>query len=43
MEIEIFDRFAKASFFFFKLGFTKSKAEQPLHGMQLQEKDTQKD
>ena len=30
-------------FFFFKLGFTPCKAEQPLQGMKLQEKETQKD
>ena len=32
-------------FFFFKLGFTPCKAEQPLQlqDMQLQEKETQKD
>ena len=29
--------------FFFKLGFTTCKAEQPLQGMELQEKVTQKD
>ena len=29
--------------FFFKLGFTSCKAEQPLQGMELQEKETQKD
>ena len=29
-------------FFFFKLGFTSCKAEQPLKGMKLQEKETQK-
>ena len=29
--------------FFFKLGFTPYKAEQPLQGMELQEKETQKD
>ena len=28
---------------FFKLGFTPCKAEQPLQGMELQEKETQKD
>ena len=28
---------------FFKLGFTPCKAEQPLQGMVLQEKETQKD
>ena len=27
---------------FFKLGFTPSKAEQPLRGMELQEKEAQK-
>ena len=30
-------------FFVFKLGFTPCKAEQPLQGMELQEKETQKD
>ena len=30
-------------FIFFKLGFTPCKAEQPLQGMELQEKETQKD
>ena len=30
-------------FFFLKLGFTPCKAEQPLQGMELQEKKTQKD
>ena len=29
--------------FFFKLGFTPCKAEQPLQGMELQEKETHKD
>ena len=29
--------------FFFLLGFTQCKAEQPLQGMELQEKETQKD
>ena len=29
--------------FFFKFGFTPCKAEQPLQGMELQEKETQKD
>ena len=29
--------------FFFKLGFTPCKAEQPLQGMELQEKEVQKD
>ena len=28
--------------FFFKLGFTPCKAEQPLRGMELQEKEAQK-
>ena len=28
---------------FFKLGFTPCKAEQPLWGMELQEKEAQKD
>ena len=28
---------------FFKLGFTPCKAEQPLQGMELQEKGAQKD
>ena len=30
-------------FLFFKLGFTPCKAEQPLRGMELQEKEAQKD
>ena len=30
-------------FFFFLMGFTPCKAEQPLLGMELQEKETQKD
>ena len=30
-------------FVFFKLGFTPCKAEQPLRGMELQEKEAQKD
>ena len=30
-------------FNFFYLGFTPCKAEQPLQGMELQEKETQKD
>ena len=30
-------------FFIFKLGFTPCKAEQPLQGKELQEKETQKD
>ena len=29
--------------FFFSLGFTPCKVEQPLQGMELQEKETQKD
>ena len=29
--------------FFFLLGFTPCKAEEPLQGMELQEKETQKD
>ena len=29
--------------FFLKLGFTPCKAEQPLQGMELQEKEAQKD
>ena len=29
--------------FFFKLGFTPCKAEQPLRGMELREKEAQKD
>ena len=29
--------------FFFLLGFTPCKAEQPLQGMELKEKETQKD
>ena len=29
--------------FFFLLGFTPCKAEQPLRGMELQEKEAQKD
>ena len=31
------------NFFFFKLGFTPCKAEQPLQDMELQEKEAQKD
>ena len=31
------------SIFFFQLGFTPCKAEQTLQGMELQEKETQKD
>ena len=30
-------------FFFEKMGFTPCKAEQPLEGMELQEKEVQKD
>ena len=30
-------------FFFFLMGFTPCKAEQPLQGMELQEKEAQKD
>ena len=30
------------SFFFFKLGFTPCKAEQPLQGVELQEKEEEK-
>ena len=29
--------------FFFLLGFTPCKAEEPLQGMELQEKETEKD
>ena len=29
--------------FFFKVGFTPCKTEQPLRGMELQEKEAQKD
>ena len=32
-----------AFFFFFKLGFTPCKAEQPLQDMELEEKEPQKD
>ena len=32
-----------SDFFFLKLGFTPCKVEQPLHGTELQEKETQKD
>ena len=35
--------FEDESNFFFKLGFTPCKAEQPLWGMELQEKEAQKD
>ena len=35
--------FSKSLQFFFKLGFTPCKTEQPLQGMELQEKETQKD
>ena len=35
--------FSLIFFFFFKLLFTPCKAEQPLQGMDLQEKETQKD
>ena len=31
------------TFFFLKLGFTPCNAEQPLQGMELQEKEPQKD
>ena len=31
------------SVYFFKLGFTPCKTEQPLQGMELQEKEVQKD
>ena len=41
-EIDIKKR-ACFCFLFFKLGFTQCKAEQPLQGMELQEKETQKD
>ena len=30
------------SFFFFKLGFTPCKAEQPVQGVELQEKEEEK-
>ena len=33
---------ATGRFFFFKLVFTPCKAEQPLRGMELQEKEAQK-
>ena len=33
----------KKFFFLFSLGFTPSKAEQPLQRMELQEKEAQKD
>ena len=33
---------ARCNNVFFKLGFTPSKAEQPLEGMELHEKETQK-
>ena len=33
----------EGSLFFLKLGFTPSKAEQPLQGMELQVKEAQKD
>ena len=39
--VEIKSFFSK--FNFFQFGFTSCKAEQPLQGMELQEKETQKD
>ena len=33
----------KENIFFFKLRFTPCKAEHPLQGMELQEKETRKD
>ena len=38
-----FSKIAADRTFFLKLWFTPCKAEQPLRGMELQEKDTQKD
>ena len=38
-----FRMFKKELNFFFQLGFTPCKAEEPLQGMELQEKETQKD
>ena len=35
-------KFSPIFIFFFKLGFTPYKAEQPLKGMELQEKEVQK-
>ena len=35
--------FSSGGNLFFKQGFTPCKAEQPLQGMELQEKETQKD
>ena len=35
--------FESPPYFFKKLGFTPCKAEQPLQGMELQEKEAQKD
>ena len=38
-----FEETLKLLFFLKKLGFTPRKAEQPLRGMELQEKEAQKD
>ena len=42
-ELEMFVKSYTVQKPFFKLGFTPCKAEQPLQGMELQEKETQKD
>ena len=41
--VQIIIKSYQTIFFFFKLGFTPCKAEQPLQGMELQEKETLKD
>ena len=43
MYIALIILFKLVHMYFFKLGFTPCKAEQPLQGMELQEKEIQKD
>ena len=43
MLLKLFSQVLHHNNFFFKLGFTPCKAEQPLQGVELQEKETQKD
>ena len=43
MFVEILHFWSYYYYYYFKLGFTTCKAEQPLQGMEWQEKDAQKD
>ena len=41
--MRLLEKSEKLFHLFFLIGFTPCKAEQPLQGMELQEKETQKD